>query len=106
MAWGGAIPVAYDTTWNAVSSSWTCQAANQCVPPSQVALLAQQLLALEEPWQGRFLNLVALLATRWTWEDDKPTSEELAKWLAAPQVYHYTGRLLAHWQGRADTLPT
>lgn len=43
--------------------------------------LTEALFSLEEPWQGRFLNLVANLATKWSWNGQRPTREEIAGWL-------------------------
>jgi hypothetical protein len=38
----------------------------------RVASLTEALFALEEPWQGRFLTLVANLSTNWTWNGRRP----------------------------------
>ena len=46
--------------------------------------VADEVLALDEPWRGRFLTLVANLATGGVWdEEDVPSREVLVAWLRA-----------------------
>ena len=60
--------------------------------------LIEALFSLEEPWRGRFLNLVANLATRWTWDGRRPTQEEIIAWLRADRdLYRGVKLLLDAW---------
>lgn len=45
--------------------------------------LVEDLFYLEEPWCGRFLELVANMATDWAWCGQRPTREEVTVWLGA-----------------------
>jgi hypothetical protein len=61
--------------------------------------LTEALFSLEEPWQGRFLDLVAKLATRWAWGGQRPTREEVVSWLSVdPSLCREVKRLLDAWQ--------
>jgi hypothetical protein len=62
-------------------------------------LLTEALFSLEEPWQSRFLNLVANLATKWSWDGQQPTREEIAGWLNADSdLYQEIKLLLDAWR--------
>ncbi|UCC76624.1 MAG: hypothetical protein JSW37_14140, partial [Anaerolineales bacterium] len=61
----------------------------------KVEPLTEALFSLEEPWQSRFLNLVANLATKWSWNRQRPTPEEIAGWLSVdPELYQHVKLLL------------
>lgn len=61
--------------------------------------LAGNLFSLEEPWQARFLDLVANLATSWAWSGQRPTQDEVTAWLAADlSLYQQVKRLLDAWR--------
>ena len=61
--------------------------------------LTNALFSLEEPWQGRFLDLVANQATSWTWDGQRPTQREVADWLSADlELYREIKLLLEAWQ--------
>jgi len=64
----------------------------------KIDILTDALFSLDEPWQGRFLNLVANLATRWAWSGTRPTKEEITAWLGAElSLYQEVNRLLNAW---------
>jgi hypothetical protein len=70
------------------------------VPRRKAELLTAALFSLEEPWRGRFLSLVANLATRWKWQAQEPTPEEITAWLGMnPALYQQVKSLLYTWQG-------
>ena len=61
--------------------------------------LTEALFSLEEPWRGRFLDLVANLATSWTWDGQRPTRKEVTTWLSADlELYREIKQLLEAWQ--------
>ena len=60
--------------------------------------LAENLFSLEEPWRGRFLILVAQQATRWTWDGQPPTRDEVATWLGDGNLHQVVTQLLNTWQ--------
>ncbi len=61
--------------------------------------LTEALFSLKEPWRGRFLELVANLATNWAWGEQRPTQEETAAWLGAnPDLYHDVRYMLDAWR--------
>jgi len=61
--------------------------------------LTDTLFSLEEPWRGRFLDLVANLATSWAWDGQRPTRKEMAAWLSADlELYREVKQLLETWQ--------
>lgn len=61
--------------------------------------LATSLFSLKEPWRGRFLDLVANLATNWTWGSQRPTQEDVAVWLGADLgLYRDIKLLLDVWR--------
>jgi hypothetical protein len=65
----------------------------------RIESLAEELFSLEEPWQGRFLDLVANLATDWAWGGPRPTWEKVTAWLGADlSLYQETRLLLNAWQ--------
>ena len=80
--------------------------------------LAEALFSLDEPWQGRFLDLVANLATNSVWDGRRPTREEVLVWLNADSdLCQEVKLLLDAWrrpkqrapregQGQALPLPT
>jgi hypothetical protein len=66
----------------------------------KVESLTVALFSLEEPWQGRFLNLVANLATKWLWNGQRPTREEIVGWLNVDlELVRRVELLLDTWQG-------
>jgi hypothetical protein len=61
--------------------------------------LTNALFSLDEPWQGRFLNLVADLATNSAWDGRRPTRKEVMAWLGADlELYREVKLLLDAWQ--------
>ena len=61
--------------------------------------LTDALFSLEEPWRGRFLDLVANLATSWAWDGQDPTRKEVASWLSGDlDLYREVKQLLDAWQ--------
>jgi len=66
----------------------------------KVESLTAALFSLKEPWQGRFLNLVANLATKWLWNGQRPTREEIVGWLDGDlELVRRVELLLDTWQG-------
>ncbi|MDY6876760.1 MAG: hypothetical protein SWK90_11245 [Chloroflexota bacterium] len=66
----------------------------------RINALTEALFSLDEPWRGRFLDLVAKQATRWRWDGRQPGREEIAAWLgASPGLYQEVTLLLNAWQG-------
>lgn len=62
--------------------------------------VADALLALEEPWQSRFLVLVANMAIGWNWNGrGGPTREEALVWLEDQSLRRDVVRLLRAWNG-------
>lgn len=58
------------------------------------------LYRLDEPWRGRFLVLVANLATGWRWAGREPERGELTGWLEnSLSLQRYTVLLLRRWTG-------
>jgi hypothetical protein len=76
----------------------------------QAETTVEALYALDEPWRGRFLHLVAALATGRWWDDRTPEPGELEGWLEESWILcRYVALLLEHWTGgsarlRADGL--
>ncbi len=65
----------------------------------RVASLTEALFALEEPWQGRFLTLVANLSTNWTWNGRRPEQKDVTAWLRAdPDLCREVTSLLDAWR--------
>jgi hypothetical protein len=61
--------------------------------------LAQTMFSLEEPWRGRFLELVATMATSKTKTRQQPSQKQVATWLSAsPGLYQDIRYLLNAWQ--------
>ena len=66
-------------------------------------LLATALFSLEEPWRGRFLELVAKSALHCAQDKRQPTQEEVTTWLAArPTLCQWVGLLLNKWRNPGD----
>lgn len=62
--------------------------------------LVEDLFSLDEPWRGRFLNLVATRATMKTEYRRQPTPEEVSAWFQAnPFLRRRISLLLYAWQG-------
>jgi hypothetical protein len=65
--------------------------------------LVDDLFYLEEPWRGRFLDLVANLATSWAWCGQCPTRDEMVAWLCADLgLYQHVRDLLDAWWRPTD----
>jgi hypothetical protein len=61
--------------------------------------LAQLVFSLEEPWQGRFLDVVANMTTTKTKAKRPPTQKEVATWLdASPSLYQDVRYMLDAWR--------
>lgn len=83
-----------------VAPSWFLCTVEGLAGTGRAESLAQALFALDEPWRGRFLGLVANLATRWAWDERQPTREEVIHWLRVyPTLYQQVGLMLTRWQG-------
>lgn len=60
--------------------------------------LTDALFSLEEPWQERFLELVAHRATDRAWDGRRPTRAEVVAWLTADlDLYREVKTLLDTW---------
>ena len=71
----------------------------QSVIEGRVVSLTEALFSLEEPWQGRFLTLVANLSTNWTWNELPPEQKDVAAWLRAdPDLCRDVTSLLDAWR--------
>ena len=58
-------------------------------------VLANAVLALEEPWRSRFVDFIAMRAdVPLTF---RPSQREIALWLEDPNLYRHTRRLLRAW---------
>jgi hypothetical protein len=65
----------------------------------RAASLTEALFSLEEPWQGRFLTLVANLSTNWTWNGRRPEQKDVTTWLKAdPNLCREVTSLLDAWR--------
>jgi hypothetical protein len=63
-----------------------------------IEVLVEDLYSLREPWRGRFLNLVAHLATGNGGDGRAPGREQLANWLwADPRLCREVKLLLDAW---------
>lgn len=77
---------------------------NHCSPTAFGEPLARIMFSLEEPWQGRFLELVANMATsqtgmNQTMAKQRPTKKEVVAWLnSSPSLYQDTRYLLDAWR--------
>ena len=61
--------------------------------------LANALYALDEPWRGRFLELVAEMATRGGWNGRRPKRDDIVSWLSTDHaLFRQTERLLDTWR--------
>jgi hypothetical protein len=64
-----------------------------------VESLVDALLALDEPWRSRFLDLTANIATGWTWNEPQPGREELVTWLTIDEdLSRKVGLLVSTWE--------
>lgn len=68
--------------------------------------LTEALFSLEEPWRGRFLDLLANGATNRAWDGRPPTREEVTTWLSDSNLYQEVTLLLNAWQGGGDVSHT
>jgi hypothetical protein len=68
------------------------------VTAQNVDTLIEGLFALREPWQGRFLTLLADRVEGWMPDDQPPTREEIAAWLNDLSLYREIALLLSTWQ--------
>jgi len=60
--------------------------------------LTDALFALDEPWRGRFLSLVAEMATSGGWDGQRPRWDDVVGWLSTDRVlFRQTERLLNAW---------
>lgn len=65
----------------------------------KITSLTEALFSLEEPWQGRFLTLVANLSTNWTWNGQRPEQKDVTAWLGAdPNLCREVTSLLDAWR--------
>lgn len=63
-----------------------------------VEQLIEALYSLREPWRGRFLRLVADLATDGAWNGREPTREDLLTWLGGNlQLLRHVNLLVEAW---------
>lgn len=61
--------------------------------------LAKALFSLNDPWRGRFLDLVANRATNKAWDSQLPTREDVTTWLSGnPGLYQDVRYMLNSWQ--------
>jgi hypothetical protein len=67
----------------------------------EVDSVTEALFCLEEPWRGRFLILLANLATKWAWNGRLPEREDVAGWLRTNRDLRQQVRMLLDtWQGK------
>ena len=78
---------------------WESVMKDHIVLTEGTELLTDALFSLEEPWRGRFLNLVANQATGRAWDERVPTRKEVATWLGDGDLYQEIKLLLHVWQG-------
>jgi hypothetical protein len=65
-----------------------------------IEILIEDLYSLSEPWRGRFLDLVAHLATGDGCGERAPEREQLVNWLwADPRLCREVKLLLDSWPG-------
>lgn len=68
--------------------------------PGSGESLAKAMFSLEEPWQGRFLDLVTKMTVSKTRRRERPTLEEVAAWLNADPGLRIDMRyMLNAWRG-------
>jgi hypothetical protein len=68
------------------------------VTAQNIDTLIEGLFALQEPWRGRFLTLLADRVEGWMPDDRPPTREEIAAWLNDLSLYREIALLLSTWQ--------
>lgn len=71
----------------------------QVVMARTVESLTDALFSLDEPWRSRFLTLVATRATRWAWDEQSPTHDQVAVWLGDRSLFREVSLLLDTWNG-------
>jgi hypothetical protein len=77
----------------------TPKTSKTTVAPALTQTLAHDLFSLAEPWQARFLELVANLATNWAARTHRPSPGEIAGWLSAdPTLYRDVRLLIDAWR--------
>ncbi|MGC9523501.1 MAG: hypothetical protein ACP5HG_16700 [Anaerolineae bacterium] len=59
--------------------------------------LADGIFALDEPWRGRFIELIARRARGWDDLAHMPTRAEIARWLCEPRLYNLIRLMLKSW---------
>jgi hypothetical protein len=60
--------------------------------------LVEETYALQEPWQSRFLSLLADMATEGACNGRQPAREEIVAWLSADHSLRWqVSRLLKEW---------
>lgn len=74
------------------------RASERGVQPASVHALATRVLALDEPWRGRFLGLIAGHPGADGW-DGVPSHAQLASRLTDRDVYRKVDGLLRMWVG-------
>ena len=63
-----------------------------------VEMLADALFSLDEPWRGRFLILVADMATAGNWHGRQPRQEQVVAWFWDDiGLYKYMSLMLNSW---------
>ena len=95
---GGVLGTHWEITpaWSEILSS--VARGERVVAGGLAESLTEDLFYLDEPWQGRFLELVANLATSWKWHEQRPTRDEIAAWLGDDlSLYQYVRLLLRAW---------
>ena len=61
--------------------------------------LVKDLLAMDEPWRSRFLDLVGDLASADRPDGTQPAREEILGWLADQEICRQVHLLLIAWKG-------
>ncbi len=59
--------------------------------------LADAIFALEEPWRGRFVELIARRVRGWEGLAHSPSRSEVARWLCEPRLYNLIRLMLRTW---------
>jgi len=63
-----------------------------------IEALVDALFSLDEPWRGRFLDLVAEMATGGEWNEHAPSREQVLAWLESDvRLYRDIALMLNTW---------
>ncbi len=66
-------------------------------------VLTDRVLALDEPWRSRFVELIAAQARSSMADDCSPSRAKLADWLTDRRIYRLVRLMVRTWTHEAET---